>query len=208
MRRLSLVVVGAVAMAAGLYFQIQRTAPLERPEIGGYVLDTPRGLPELSLVDANGNAVSEKDFLGDWSFVYFGYTYCPDVCPLSLVELSRVKRAFADALPSISDRYYLVSVDPQRDTPERLHEYVTYFDPEFRGLSGDDDDLAKFALAAAVVYEVPESPADQNYLVGHTSSVTVIDPQGRVYAIFTQPHTAAQITADFPHILEYYNQQQ
>lgn len=207
MQRLLFVIIGAAALSAGIYFQLQSSLPPERPEIGGYILDAPRSLPDFTLIDANGNDVTNDEFLGDWSFVYFGYTYCPDVYPLSLVELAKVKRTFEETLPSLSDRYYLVSVDPRRDTPERLNEYVTYFDPEFRGLSGDDDDLSRFALAAAVVYEVPAAPVDQDYLVGHTSSVTVIDPQGRIYAIFTQPHTAAQITADFPQILEYYNAQ-
>lgn len=204
MQRTMLILTCIAALAIGVFASVRMMAPPERPEIGGYILDAPRLLPEFSLTDANGNEITNESFKGDWSFLYFGYTYCPDVCPISLAELARVKREFETSLPDLSDHYYLVSVDPARDTPERLREYVSYFDPDFRGVSGKDEEIAKFALAAAVVYEVPESPEDENYIVGHSSSVTIIDPKGRVYAIFTQPHTAAQIIEDFPQILEYY----
>lgn len=204
MQRVMLIMAGLAALAVGFYTSFRLAGSPERPEISGYILDAPRKLPEFSLTDANGDEFTNKSFIGDWSFVYFGYTYCPDVCPLSLAELARVKREFDQSLPALSDRYYLVSVDPARDTPERLREYVSYFDPEFRGISGKDEELAKFALAAAVAYEVPESPDDDNYIVGHSSSVTIIDPEGSVFAIFTHPHTAAQIIRDFPKIREYY----
>lgn len=207
MQRAMLILTSLAALAVGVYASYRLMGPPERPEIGGYILEAPRVLPEFLLTDANGDEFTNRSFIGDWSFVYFGYTYCPDVCPLSLAELARVKREFEKSLPELSDRYYLVSVDPARDTAERLREYVSYFDPDFRGVSGKDEELAKFALAAAVVYEVPESPEDDNYIVGHSSSVTIIDPQGRVYAIFTRPHTSAQIIEDFPKILEYYESQ-
>ncbi len=171
-------------------------------EINGFVVDVPRPLPEFSLVDGEGNAFQSADFQGDWSFVYFGYTYCPDVCPMSLVEMSKIKRSLENDLRIDNDRYYLVSVDPGRDTPERIGEYVRYFDPSFRGLTGESEEIDKFVAAAGAIYELPEAIEDDNYLVGHSSFITLLNPDGNVHAFFTTDLDGDKVAADFRRILE------
>src|SRR5688572_258963 len=123
----------ALGVTAWLFIAARKPA---RPEIGGYVLATPRELPAVELVDERDAPFRAGAFAGHWSFLYFGYTYCPDVCPLTLVELAELKKLLAANGVAESTRYYLVSVDPERDTPERLREYVAYFDSELRGLTG------------------------------------------------------------------------
>jgi protein SCO1/2 len=181
-----------------------RNAPAMQAEIGGYVLDEPRALPPFELIDGEGKPFRSTDFEGHWSFVYFGYTYCPDVCPLSMVELANLKELLAaeDDVPDV--QYFLVSVDPARDTPERMGEYVQYFDPSFHGLTGELGEIDKFAKAAAVVYVIPDATDGESYLVGHSSSMTLIDPQGRIYAIFTPPQKAAGLAQDFAAIVAGY----
>ncbi len=173
------------------------------PKIGGYVLAEPRALPSVALVDERGRAFGSADFVGRWSFLYFGYTYCPDVCPLTLVELAKLKKNLAEQLPGTPTDYYLVSVDPARDTPERLREYVTYFDASFHGLTGSIDDLKSLTQQSGSVFLVPEQKNDDAYLVSHSSNIALVDPEGRLSAVFTSPHEPAQLAADFGLIVAY-----
>jgi protein SCO1/2 len=176
----------------------RKSPPLE---IDGYVLATPRDLPPVELVDEHDEPFRPHDFLGHWSFLYFGYTYCPDICPLALVELAKVKRELkADGIsqPSV---FYFVSVDPRRDTPARLREYVAYFDPQLRGLTGAPAALSALAQATDTLFDVPEDSAGDNYLVSHSSNVVLLDPNGRVHAVFAAPHDPSRLAADFAKIV-------
>jgi protein SCO1/2 len=187
----------AVGIGAGLW---RRAASAPQLEIGGYVLPTAKPLGAFELVDDRGAKITAHDFAGRWSFLYFGYTYCPDVCPLTLVELADVKKRLAERAPGAAVSVYFVSVDPQRDTPARLHEYVTYFDPDFRGLTGDVAEITALANAAGAVFFVPPGQDDKTYLVSHSSSIALLEPSGGLRAVFTAPHDAAQVTADFTKI--------
>ncbi|HEY8520945.1 MAG TPA: SCO family protein [Gammaproteobacteria bacterium] len=200
----SIALAALAAAAAGAWLGMRTSAPREQlaPTIGGYVLDEPRALPDFALVDGEGRPFGANDFLGRWSFLYFGYTYCPDVCPLALVQLAELKKILAETEPGVATAYYLVSVDPARDTPERLRDYVTYFDPGFRGLTGPLAEIDKLAKAASVVYVIPEAEEGESYLVGHSSTITLIDPEGRIHAIFTSPFEAETLAADFSTILD------
>ena len=173
------------------------------PKIGGYVLSEPKPLAPVTLVDEHGRAFGPADFAGRWSFLYFGYTYCPDVCPLTLVELATLKKRLAEQLPGTPTDYYFVSVDPRRDTPERLREYVTYFDASFHGLTGSVDDLNSLAQQTGSVFFVPEDQSDDAYLVSHSSNIALMDPEGRLSAVFTSPHDPARLATDFGLILAY-----
>ncbi len=205
MKYIALLLVGLLAFAAGAWLSMgPERVDYPAQTRTGYVLDEPRTLAPFQMTDGNGEPFTPADFEGDWSFLFFGYTYCPDVCPMSLSELARVKQALAEEGGVNPDRYYLVSVDPQRDTPERMAEYVRYFDPEFRGLTGPAAEIDQFTRSVGVVYEVPENPDSEDYLVGHSSSITLINPEGRIHAIFTAPHVAEQIVDDFEDIRERY----
>jgi protein SCO1/2 len=191
----------ALGIGAGLW---RKAAPAPPPEIGGYVLPSPKPLGALALVDDRGAKVAAQDFAGHWSFLYFGYTYCPDVCPLTLVELAEVKKKLAERTPSAALSVYFVSVDPQRDSSERLHEYVTYFDPDFHGLTGDIAQITALANAVGAVFFVPPGQDEKTYLVSHSSSIALLEPSGAVRAIFTAPHDAEQVAADFAKIYARY----
>ncbi|MGE5731455.1 MAG: SCO family protein [Gemmatimonas sp.] len=182
--------------------QYWRAAP--PPTIGGYVLPQPKALPPIALVDEQGRPFRPVDFEGHWSFLYFGYTYCPDVCPLTLVELAALKKRLAEQLPGTPTDYYLVSVDPARDTPERLRDYVAYFDPSFHGLTGSVADLKRLAELTGSVFFVPEGQSDDAYLVSHSSNIALLGPDGQLFAVFTSPHEPAQLAADFGRVAAYY----
>lgn len=195
-----LVVAATMLIAAALgvatyWYADARRAP--SPAINGYVLAQPRALPAVELVDEHARPFTPADFAGHWSLLYFGYTYCPDICPLTLVELARAKERLAGEPPGEDVEYYLVSVDPKRDTPERLREYVAYFDASFHGLSGDHGALAALTQATETVFDVPEGQDADHYLVSHSSNVVLLNPRGEVHAVFTPPHEPAQLAADF-----------
>ena len=190
----------ALVVGAAVGRHVWQTEP--PPTIGGYVLTKPKALPPVTLVDEQGRAFRPADFAGRWSFLYFGYTYCPDVCPLTLIEFATLKKRLAEQLPGTATDYYLVSVDPRRDTPERLREYVTYFDPGFHGLTGPAEDLKSLAQQTDSVFFVPEDQSD-GYLVTHSSNIALIDTDGNLAAVFKSPHEPAQLAADFGLIVAY-----
>jgi protein SCO1 len=192
----------ALGLASWLVLDARKLAPLQ---INGYVLATPRELPAVELVDEHDAPFRPGNFAGHWSFLYFGYTYCPDICPLTLVELTKLKQHLAADGVAERSEYYLVSVDPKRDTPARLREYVVYFDPELRGLTGSADALAALVQATETLFDVPEDQDGDNYLVSHSSNVVLLDPDGRVHAVFTPPHDPATLAADFTKVVGRYN---
>jgi protein SCO1/2 len=192
----------ALGVATWLHLDMQRRA---LPDIRGYVLSTPRELPAVELVDEHGAPFRPAELAGSWSFLYFGYTYCPDVCPLTLVELAALKRQLATEAFAEPTQFYLVSVDPHRDTPARLREYVAYFDSELRGLTGSAEALAALARTTETLFDVPEDRSGDNYLVSHSSNVVLLDPDGRVHAVFTPPHDPATLAADFATVVTRYN---
>ena len=192
----------ALGVGAWLFLDERQPPP---PEIGGYVLATPRDLPAVELVDEHEAPFRPQDFVGRWSFLYFGYTYCPDVCPLTLVELNKVRLTLAAERFAEPSAYYFVSVDPKRDTPARLREYVAYFDPELRALTGSAAELAALAQAADAVFDVPDDSGADNYLVSHSSNVVLLDPNGRVHAVLAAPHDPLRLALDFTRIVARFN---
>jgi protein SCO1/2 len=120
------------------------------------------------------------------------------------VELADVKKRLAARTPGASVSVYFVSVDPQRDSPERLHEYVTYFDPDFHGLTGDVADITALANTAGAVFFVPPGQDEKTYLVSHSSSIALLEPSGALRAVFTAPHDAEHVAEDFTKIYARY----
>jgi len=194
-----------VGSLVGRHFVSNAPAPSATPPpaINGYVLENPRALSPATLVDDHGAPFSMTDFAGHWSFVYFGYTYCPDVCPLSLLELAAVKKRLLARMPDVAVTYYFVSVDPARDTPERLHSYVAYFDSDFRGLTGSIPELTQFATETGSLFLIPEGQDKDSYLITHSSNMTVLDPTGKLAAVITPPHEPENIATDFAKIVAY-----
>lgn len=154
-------------------------------------LDTPRALPEFSA-RAPGGERTLASLRGHWSVVFFGYTQCPDVCPGSLSMLAAaLKKLPAQDRPAV----LFISVDPARDTPELLAQYVPAFDPAFEGAAGTDESIAALVRSLGVVYERHAPSATGQYTVDHTASLFLVDPQTRLQAVFTPPHDADAVAA-------------
>jgi len=122
------------------------------------------------------------------AFVFLGFTSCPNVCPATLGQLTAVKRSLARQLPETPQpRYVFVSVDPQRDTPARLASYLSTFDPDFVGATGDPAQIATLSDALSAFHRRRAEKGPDDYGVVHSGEIYLLDPAGRVYARFTPP---------------------
>lgn len=166
-------------------------------------LPEPRAVADFALVDHAGQPFSLEDLRGRWSVIFFGFTNCPDVCPDTLYQLQQVRSELAERLPPEQlPAIYLVSVDPERDTPEKLAAYLEHFDPEFIGLTGPDPQLRALTMQLGVMYHVaPHDSGETAYLVDHSASLLVLDPEGRLHGVLPAPHDAGTIAADLAALL-------
>jgi protein SCO1/2 len=153
----------------------------------------------LQLPDFTGKVRTLADFKGDVVVVFFGYTQCPDVCPTTLAEMKDVKARLGDQGKRL--QVLFVTVDPERDTPELLANYVTAFDPTFLGLRGDLDTTAKVAKDFKVFYQKVPGKTPDTYSVDHTAGSYIFDPQGRLRLFVRHGQPADKIAADIKTLL-------
>jgi len=165
----------------------------------------PQAVPiqPFSLTDQNGQPYTENNLKGKWSFLFFGYTYCPDICPTTLTTLKQINNELKKNSKTASDmQVVFVSIDPERDKPEMLAKYISYFSQEFTAVTGFDKNLIDFSrqFSAAYIKEAASTPGD--YLMSHTSSIFLVDPQMRIVASFSPPHQAETIIDQYQKIHE------
>ena len=197
--RYILVAIGlAAALAAGVLLALRMQTPAE-PQTA-LVLPAPNPVPEFSLVDQHGNPADRSVFEGQWDLVFFGFTHCPDICPTTLQVLSTAKAALEEQGQSPLPRIVLVSVDPARDTPEIMGEYVDYFGDGNLGITGTLEEISKLTAGLGIYFEKQSADGD-NYVVDHSAAVLVIDPDGDFHALFSGPHVVENYVHDLPIIM-------
>jgi len=157
-------------------------------EIGLYRFDSPKELSEFTMIDHRGNEVGLSAFKGRWTLMFFGFTTCPDICPTTLGVLNEVVRNL-DQPPQV----VMVTVDRERDTPERLKAYVPAFNSEFRGLAGNFNQTLDLAEQLNVAFTKIPVGETGNYLINHTASIFLIDPEARYAGYIKGPHRAKHI---------------
>lgn len=151
---------------------------------------------EFSLIDHNGNRVTEADFLGRWQLVFFGFTHCPDVCPTTLAYMANVLDRFGGEVERVAPIF--ITVDPSRDTPEVMAEYVQAFHPKLVGLTGSEAEVAAAAQSFRVYYErMEEETAPDGYLMAHSGHIYLMTPEGRFEDVFREgDQSAEEMAAD------------
>jgi len=171
----------------------------EYKALGAYLIDPPRQLAEFNLVDDKGEIFLPEQFNNKWNILFFGFTYCPDICPLTMKQMSDVKEMLGEDAQKI--RVFLVSVDPDRDKPENLRVYLDNFSSNFRGLTGEIDQIYKFSTQVnAPFFPVVNNP-EPNYTVDHSGSLVLIDPDAKYAGFFRAPHDTSKITKALASIL-------
>jgi len=164
-------------------------------EQGTYLLPTPREIAPFSLVDQHGVEFDNARLKGHWSLLFFGFTSCPDVCPVTLAALAQVEQKLVDAgRQDLLDQLnvYFVSVDPERDDAAVIAKYVDAFSPRFTGVTGSREALAAFAQQLNVAFmKVPD--ANGGYVIDHTGNFIIVDPKGHYAGFMKLPHQADRI---------------
>ena len=200
------ILIGIVALATGVYLQLfgfnppVRPASMENPEIQGFFWPEQKALGEFELVSQHNKPFTLNDMKGDWSFVFFGYTHCPDICPITMNTMRQVREALTNqpGKDYSSVKFSFVSVDGERDTPEVMNAYVNYFGEGFHGATGSKNQVDSLATQLGVPYSIDEhEPGNTTYLVGHSAAIFLISPAGRLAAILQAPHSATEIFDKF-----------
>ena len=198
-RKYFIVSVAIVAMVTGAWLSWRVLTPPPQPATAT-ILPAGAALPEFELVDHQGNAFSASDFRSHWNLVFFGFTHCPDICPLTLQVLANARQKLVDDGAKTLPRIVLVSVDPERDTPQILQQYVAHFGTDVLGITGDLTEIHKLTKGLGIYFEKSNRDGD-NYSVDHSAVVVVIDPNAEFRAVFSAPHKAENFVHDMPIIM-------
>ncbi len=206
-QRLGLSIIGAILAVLGFSMLISAVPdfvarPFTQPTPAGIASGKyQQDIAEVMLVDQDGAPASLSQFRGRPVLLAFGFTACPDVCPLTLSDFKKVKTHLGAAGERV--QFAMIFVDPARDTPARLKEYLSQFDPAFVGLTGDKAALDRIAAEFDAAYEIQPKPRDSdNYNVAHTSFVYLVDADGRWKLKYPYQTAPEVIAADLQAILE------
>ena len=205
------ITVGAISLIVGLWLSQQMLLNNNDTKIpknlDTTVLPNARPLVGFNLVDQNNQPFTPSQLKGQWSFLFFGFTNCPDVCPTTLKVMQNIWKT----LPTkVGDKGHpkliFVSVDPDRDKLEALKSYVQYFNPEFNAATGKLNEIDKLTGQIGILYGYDEkdSDKDEEYIVNHSAQLILVDPKGRMRAVISPPHIAKTIAANFQTIRTFY----
>jgi protein SCO1/2 len=207
--RTSLLIILIVALSAALYWlwfadagtdRRHAAEPLRR-DLTGIVLPQPRALPDFLLHDYAGRPITADWFKGKWTFAFFGYTHCPDICPTTLYTMQQVSRQLERTPDVLADtRFLFVTLDPQRDTAEILKGYVQHFDQTFLAARGDSATIDRLSAALNIPYAIEREAGSDEYVVNHAAAILLIDSDGRYHARYTPTQSVAVISDTYREI--------
>ncbi|AZC15506.1 MULTISPECIES: SCO family protein [Pseudomonas] len=170
-------------------------------DAGIIMLPQSRTLPAVKMLDQDGQPVVVDELKGKWSLLFFGYTFCPDICPTTLAQLRQIKSELPKEVVD-QMQVVLVSVDPNRDTPQQLKQYLGYFDKDFKGLTASSvEDLQKLANAVSIPF-IPADTSKPNYTVDHSGNLAVIGPDGNQRGFIRAPLNNQKLVAQLPAMVQ------
>jgi protein SCO1/2 len=163
------------------------------------VFNQPRLITPFNLTDDKGQPFTIDNLKGHWSLVFFGFTNCPDLCPTTLSTLNKTYQILAADHQNPMPQVIFISVDPERDSIERIQTYLKNFNPNFIGATGSKPELDKLTQELSVIYaKVME---EDHYMIDHSGTIILVNPQGQFYGVFTLPHDATNIAKDIKSII-------
>ncbi len=223
-RTLLLIILLGAAVATIVIFLRPSTSqniPELENEKGLQILEIPRSLPEFTLLDQNGQNFTRQQLKNQWSVIFFGYTSCPDVCPTTLGVMDTAS-SLIQAKPTNNNqpvRFIFASVDPVRDTPAHLKEYINYFNSDFIAITGKNNtEIDKLSTPIGATYDYEDMKTsqpirdmstlskDEEYLVNHFASIYIIDPSASVSAVVSPPHDVERFVKIFTIIRRAYTE--
>ena len=169
-------------------------------DAGVILLPQSRKLPDLTMTNQDGQPVVVSELKDKWTVLFFGYTFCPDICPTTLAQLRQIKSELPkDVLANL--RVVLISVDPNRDTPAQLKQYLGYFDKEFIGLTASVADIQKLANSVSIPF-IPADTSKPNYTVDHSGNLALLGPDGTQRGFIRAPLNNQKLVAQLPVMLK------
>ncbi len=192
-----------------LYFAVIAKHPhitkdLSQVKIDGVVLNEPKAINDFKLFDHHGNTFTVRDLKDHWTMLFFGFTNCGYVCPTTMTALTKMYRSLEQELPKDQlPKIVLISVDPERDTMERMSEYVSAFNPAFIGVRGEASDIDAFTkqLHITSIKMQADGEGANHYMINHSAEILLINPEGKIQAYFSYPHEPNQMSKDYKAIL-------
>lgn len=197
------ILLAIIALVVGvLVHKTTREPELDREALsraGIFMFDAPRSVPAIQMISADGEPWTRDHLTGQWDLLFFGYTFCPDICPTTMAELREIEKQLPEEQAQAL-QITMISVDPNRDTPERMQEYLDYFSEDFNGASGDPEQLANLARALSIAYIEPDT-SEENYLVDHSGQVVMINPDGQYVGFLRAPLRPDELSQWLPRIM-------
>jgi protein SCO1 len=207
----AMAILAILAAGSGFYIslkqsqnQIQRSSE-QSPAMESLFWPNPKQIQSFDTLDQTGQSFGLDQIIGKWSFVFFGYTHCPDVCPITMSVMAEVYKQLLTKHDDI--QVIFVSVDPERDNTEKLSQYVSYFNEDFIGLGGDTDNINSLTKQIGIAYYLNNEEQMDNYLVDHSASIFLFDPKARLVGKLSAPHQSEIIMDQFTKIKTFINAQ-
>lgn len=173
-----------------------QTPPLSEKDLkNATLLKQPRSLPSFSLVDMYGKSFTNEALKGQWSLIFFGFTHCPSICPTALASLNKIYKRLNESGMKKLPRVIFVSVDPEQDSTAVLQKYLSHFNSNFLGVTGNEAQINLLAKSLGAVYMTVEGP-NQESTIDHSAGIFVINPNGDFYALFSSTEKTDEIIAD------------
>ncbi|MGM0450578.1 MAG: SCO family protein [Pseudomonadota bacterium] len=169
----------------------------EPPEVAAdnvYLYDEPRPIDDFTLTDEQGDRVDQAMLQGQWTLAFLGFTNCPDICPNTMATLSKADKRISDR--ATEPQFLMITADPERDTPEALSRYVTFFGDDFRGVTGDTETLRNLASNLNATFN-QSTDADGNPVVEHSAHLAIISPDGRLAGLIQKPFDAETVATTY-----------
>jgi len=188
------IVLGLLLLAAfvvGMKVAPPGAAQILQQADGVELFDGGGGVPELAFVDEHGQATSTMELEGRWTLMFFGYTYCPDICPTTLMNLNRLWKTLTPEQQA-QLQVVLVSVDPERDLPKSMSQYMDYFNRDFMAFTGNVDSMRQLAARLNAFYAKVERE-DGGYLMDHSANIVLLDPALNYRGYIEPEHTAKRM---------------
>lgn len=200
-----IIIVAIIAMAIGIatsIFKHSNAAITDNANLQVTLLQTPRQIEQFQLIDNKNMPFTNENLANHWTIMFFGYTNCPDICPIIMAELKKMDINLKESKVTDLPQVIMVSVDPERDTPEILNQYVKLFDDSFIGATADPAQIEQLSKELGIAYMKVDPAHDHNhddmdYHIDHSGTIVLFNPDGNVVGYFTMPIDGDTLAHDF-----------
>lgn len=201
------IILAVIALALGSWLQLNRERDPSIPVAleNGTVFPARMALKDFKLINTKGETFTKQNLKGHWSLLFFGFTHCPMLCPTTLAELNKAYQVLQKKEAKNLVQIVFISIDPDRDTPKQIRDYLQHFNTNFMGATGDKDVLDQMTKQLGILYMKSSKSGDRDYTIEHSGAILIIDPRGAWVGMLSTPHKAASIVKDVMRIQKLYH---